>query len=114
MKKALCLGISFQKQVVNPDATFHKEQTTIKNLVRPLSPMHTKEKKRGIVPFRYKDLSSIWLWVPTKKKFLNLQLSFLSIIWSTLTFTGSTRENTTNYIHHVVIIVNSNTYSYFM
>lgn len=51
VKKALCLGISFQKQVVNPDVTFHKEQNTIKNLPLPLSPVDTKGKKKELFLF---------------------------------------------------------------
>lgn len=47
VKKELCLGISFQKQVVNPDVTFHKEQNTIKNLHLPfLTHAHKRKKKK--------------------------------------------------------------------
>lgn len=40
-EKALCLGISFQERVVNPDVTFHKEQNTAK---ASSSPLHVRTK----------------------------------------------------------------------
>lgn len=70
-KKALCLGISFQKQVVNPDVTFHVEQNKIKNLLLPLSHVHTKE-NGGFA----QDLPAIWILVHANKKTVNFQFSF--------------------------------------
>lgn len=109
VKKAPCLSISFQKQVVNPDVTFEKEQNTIKNLLLPLSQVHTKE-ERGIGPLHYKDLATVKLLVHTNKKFRNLQLSWSFLVNINFYWDHRGKHNKV-YIYHVFIAVDP--YCYF-